>query len=101
MNLARTEPQTYAQIVASRMSVPRSSKAVQEAIRFLKRAKPLPPLEYSAGMSMGARMHVDDLGPRGGRGHYGTVGSTPFERLNRFGQWSGHAGENIYYGSRD
>ena len=101
MNLARTAPQEYAQVLSERVSGPRATKAVHEAIRFLKRAKPLPPLELSAGMSMGARLHVDDLGPRGGRGHYGRGGSTPFERMNQFGQWTGHAGENIYYGSRD
>ncbi|MGV3530989.1 MAG: CAP domain-containing protein [Chthoniobacteraceae bacterium] len=101
MNLARTAPQEYARVLTERMSGTRATKAVREAIRFLNRAKPLPPLEFSPGMSMGARIHVEDLGPRGGRGHYGRGGSTPFERLNRFGQWTGRAGENIYYGSRD
>lgn len=101
MNLARTAPQTYARILAAEMGGPQSTGAVREAIRFLERAKPLPPLDHSPGMSLGARAHVQDLGPRGGRGHYGSSGSTPFQRINRHGQWLGRAGENIYYGQRN
>ena len=101
MNLARTQPQRYAQILASSMSGQHSnSRDVAEAVRFLQRATPLPPLAFSPGMSQGARLHVNDLGPRGGRGHSGRGGSTPFSRINRFGQWVGTAGENIYYGTR-
>ncbi len=102
LNLARTQPQRYAHLLASAMSGQRAStRDVAEAVRFLQRARPLPPLAYSAGMSLGARAHVADLGPRGGRGHFGRGGSTPFTRINRYGQWVGSAAENIYYGSRD
>lgn len=102
MNLARTQPQRYAQLLSTKMSGPRAdSRDVAEAIRFLQRAKPLSPLSYSAGMTQSARLHVSDMGPRGGRGHSGSNGSTPFTRMNQFGQWVRSAGENIYYGTQD
>lgn len=31
-------------------------------------------------------------------GHYGTDGSSPFDRMDRYGKFSGSAGENIAYG---
>jgi uncharacterized protein YkwD len=102
MNLARTQPQRYAEILAGMMGGPRSnSRDVAEAIRFLQRARPMSALGWSSGISQGAKLHVDEMGPRGGRGHYGTGGSTPWSRMNRYGQWVGTAGENIYYGTRD
>jgi uncharacterized protein YkwD len=102
MNLARTQPQQYAEHLSARMTGPRVNlKDVAEAVRFLKKARPLPPLAFSPGMTEGARLHVSDLGPRGGRGHYGAGKSTPWSRIGRFGQWIGAAGENIYYGKRD
>ena len=104
MNLARTAPQTYARVLAERMAGYRGvegASAVQEAVRFLQRATPLPPLALSEGMSQAAESHVADLGPRGARGHRGSGGSSPFSRMNRYGQWVGTAGENIFFGNRD
>ena len=104
LNLARTAPRQYAQIVASRASGQRHSegdRVVAEAVRFLEKARPLPPLTRSEGLSASALAHVLDLGPSGGRGHTGSDGSTPWKRMARFGRWSGHAAENISYGERD
>ena len=104
LNLARTAPRAYAQIVASRASGQRHSegdRVVAEAVRFLEKARPLPPLTRSEGLSASALAHVLDLGPAGGRGHTGSDGSTPWKRMARFGRWSGHAAENISYGERD
>lgn len=100
MNLARTAPQTYARLLAAQMGGSESSADVQEAVRFLQRATPLPPLALSEGMSQAAENHVADLGPRGARGHRGRGGSSPWSRMGRHGQWLGTAGENIFYGQR-
>ena len=74
---------------------------VEEAIRFLEKARALPPVTRSEGLSASALSHVLDVGPSGGRGHTGSDGSTPWKRMARFGRWSGHAAENISYGERD
>jgi len=71
--------------------------AVDEAIRDLRATAPLPALKISQGLSLGARDHVLDLGPKGKAGHYGTDGSDPFQRMNRYGTWKGSAGENISF----
>jgi uncharacterized protein YkwD len=104
VNLARTAPSQYAQIVASRTagrSFKEGDRAVQEAIRFLEKARPLPPLARSEGLAGCALGHVLEQGPAGARGHYSADGSSPWKRMARFGKWSGHAAENIAYGPLD
>ena len=49
--------------------------AVQEAIKYLKSAKPLQPLRWSSEMAKACRDHVKDTGPRGTVGHDGSDGS--------------------------
>jgi uncharacterized protein YkwD len=71
--------------------------AVDEAIRFLRRTRPLSPLAVSHGMSLGAAEHVTDQ-QSGGLGHAGSDGTNPGERMNRHGVWSGGWGENLSYG---
>lgn len=73
-------------------------KPVDEAIEVLKRAPAVPALKLSAGMSKAARDHVLDLGPEGKIGHFGTDGSSPGERLQRYGKPVGWVAENIGFG---
>ncbi|MCT7976995.1 CAP domain-containing protein [Laspinema olomoucense] len=73
--------------------------AVDEAIRALRAMDPRPSLCPSRGMSQAAADLVKDQGPRGETGHTGSDGSTPFDRMNRYGRWQGGAAENISYGS--
>ena len=98
MNLARTQPQAYAAIVARSAS---ESGAAAEAVRFLERATPLPPLIHSGGLGQAAASHVADQGSTGGFGHAGRDGARSFERIARYGEWQGAVGENIDYGTSD
>jgi uncharacterized protein YkwD len=95
INLARTSPRAYAQILAAE-STP--SPALREAVAFLQKAKPLAPVTVSEPMSAASRQHVFDQGARGTTGHRGSDGSSPWNRLARFGRWRGYAGEVICYG---
>ncbi len=72
--------------------------AVDEAIEFLNRQQPLPPLQYSIGLSYAARDHVLDQGAQGFVGHVGNDGSQSADRVNRYGTWRKSVGENIAYG---
>jgi uncharacterized protein YkwD len=99
MNLARTQPQAYAQVVAlSARRGREGDRSVKEAVRFLQKAKPLPPLADSGGLRASALAHVLDSGSRGTRGHQGSDGSHTWDRIERYGRWSGLVGENILYG---
>ena len=104
LNLARTAPREYARIVASHALGHRHTEGdavVSEAVRFLEKVRPLPPLTRSEGLSGSALAQVLDQGPSGSVGHRGRDGSTPWKRMARFGQWSGRAAENIAYGRSD
>jgi uncharacterized protein YkwD len=114
MNLARTNPQQYAAYVeqyktyynGNQLRLPGKQKpivtfdgiaAVDEAISFLKTARPQPALEVNRGMCLAAKDHADDLALKGVSGHKGSDGSTPNARLERYGRWEGVVGENIVY----
>jgi len=73
--------------------------AVDEAIRFLKALKPLPPLIASNGLSLAALTHVKDQGSSGGTGHRSGNSNMIEDRVKPYGRWSGAIGENICYGN--
>jgi uncharacterized protein YkwD len=99
INLARTNPQHYAQLIAgSRLADPRS---VAEAVSFLQKARPLPPLAFVDGLALSAQRHVADQGSRGAIGHSGSNHSSPWSRMAEYGRYVGRAGENISYGCSD
>lgn len=113
INLARTNPNAYADILAQRRQYYQGNlfnlpgqvsritqegvSALDEAIRVLRSTSPLPALNPSRGMSLGAKDHVNDIGPKGLVTHTGSDGSDPTKRVNRYGQ--GFAGENIDFGA--
>lgn len=113
MNLARQHPDVYAGYLEelranyqgkilvlpgrTRMRTKEGIAAVDEAIRFLRRARPIAPLACSPGMARAAAEHVNDQAA-GGFGHRGSDRSKPAARMNRHGIWSGGWGENISYG---
>ena len=114
INLARTRPQEYAAFLerlrpgfagktfrlagGPEVATTEGAVALDEAINFLKAARPLPPLGLSRGMTLGASAHVADQGTRGLFGHKGTDGSLCDQRLARFGRLTGAVGENLSYG---
>ena len=48
--------------------------ALNEAIRYLRRAQPLPPLSYCEGLALSARDHALEQGETGQTGHAGRGG---------------------------
>jgi uncharacterized protein YkwD len=114
MNRARANPQQYAAYVVefkayykgTQLTLPGRTQAlvtaeglaaVDEAIGFLRAAKPLPPMEINKGMCLAAKDHARDLALKGVSGHRGSDGSSPNARLERYGRWDGVVGENIVY----
>lgn len=73
--------------------------AVAEAIDFLERQRPLPPLKGDRRLGAAALQHVRTQGPRGEVGH-GAVGSFGL-RLRAAGVYAGMSAENISYGHND
>ena len=114
INLARTRPQEYVAYLEQlrpgfkgktfmlmgnlEVTTQEGAAALDEAIKFLKAARPLPPLGASRGLTLGASAHVSDQGARGLFGHKGTDGSLCDQRLARFGRVNGAVGENLSYG---
>lgn len=117
VNLARTNPRQYASYLEKwsqyyndkeieRLGRPtiitqEGVMPVKEAIRYLRSVSALPLLKTSLGMSLGAKDHVEELGPDGRLGHKGLTGSWPTDRVSRYGRWKGALGEAIYYGRDD
>jgi len=113
-NLARTQPAQYAAYLEEtipRYDGPRlwvaervyrinreGASAVREAVDFLRAVEPVPPVSASRGMSLGARDHVQDQGPKGTTGHAGSDGSQAWDRVSRYGEWQVAIAENISYG---
>jgi uncharacterized protein YkwD len=113
LNLARTDPQGYAAFLTEMrpyfngrylerpgqviLLTQEGVAAVDEAISFLRSTEPLSVLRPSRGLSLAAKMHVQDQ-QGGAIGHTGSDGSQPWERMNRYGTWQDEVAENIAYG---
>lgn len=114
VNLARTVPRVYADLLRefrrqfrgktyrlpgthTLVRTAEGVKGVDEAIRFLSRQKPLPPLARSGRLAAAAAELVADEGKSGAVGH-GVRRSAPQTRIERHGEWQGQIGENISYG---
>jgi hypothetical protein len=103
LNRARAHPRTYAHELRRRSEVVRAGyggpddpEAVRDAIGFLERQAPLPPLRPDGRIAAAALDHVRLQGPRGGVGH-GRPGSLG-RRMQDHGVWAGLEAEGISYG---
>jgi uncharacterized protein YkwD len=70
-------------------------KPLDEAIKRLKRTKPLGALTWEAGLARAAADHAKDIGRRGVVDHFGPKGESPADRVARYGVLQGRGGENI------
>jgi uncharacterized protein YkwD len=115
INLARTAPRTYAGFLrefrrqfrdnhyvlpdgSTRIQTGEGVSAVDEAIRFLCRVKPLAPLVWSEGLAAAAAELAAEQESSGATGHAGRRGHGMRERIERYGTWERTIGENIGYG---
>lgn len=73
--------------------------AVEEAIKFLRGAKPVGPLSRSGGLCQVSLAHIKDQSGSGATGHKGSDNSLIEQRVKPFGTWQGGIGENLTYGN--
>ncbi len=113
MNLARQNPALYATFVEEmrrnysggicllpgniRLRTREGVHALDDAIHFLHRAKPQPPLAVSPGLCLAAADHCREQAG-GAMGHYSSNGSDPGNRISRYGVVNQGWAENIAYG---
>lgn len=117
INYARTQPRAYAGVLrdyrksyrglvvddpadAGYHVTKEGVRAVDEAIRFVERQPPLPPLSAAAVLALAATDHVAAQGRRGDVGHFSADGSSPGERVKRRGGGI-YVAETIAYGSQN
>ena len=114
VNLARTQPDRYADFLAGCRSHYRDHflalpgepltrtregiSALDEAVRALRHTRPLSPLALSGGLGKAAAELAREQARTGALGHRSADGSSPFARMSRHGRWHSHAGEAIDYG---
>jgi len=115
INLARANPQRYASYLEGlkplfhgkeytpsnqdSFTTQEGWSAVEDAIKFLRTAKPQGPLSASHGLCLAALSHVKDQSGSGATGHKGNDSSFIEQRVKPFGSWQGGIGENLTYGN--
>lgn len=103
LNFARTKPQAFARHLRDaemEQATWTGSEpgALDEAVDFLMRQPPLPPLRWDERLGTSARGHADAQGGTGEVGHVGPRGDTFPQRLQRVGFYAGLTAEGISYG---
>jgi uncharacterized protein YkwD len=113
INLARTQPAVYASYLEAMKPLFKGNlytrpghgalttvegwSAVEEAIRFVRAAKPQSPLSLSNGLRLAAVTLCTEQSGSGSTGHKGGGGLIE-DRVKPFGTWQGAIGENLSYG---
>jgi uncharacterized protein YkwD len=116
INKARAEPQVYAAYLEklkplfkgkvytaagqeAGLETQEGWDAVEDAIKFMRAAKPVGPLGASEGLRLAAVSHVKDQSASGATGHAGADKMLIEERVKGLGAWQGDIGENLAYGN--
>jgi uncharacterized protein YkwD len=113
INLARTRPTEYASFLEQlrprfagkeytrpgkpALMTEEGAPALEEAIKFLRAAKPISEVALSRGMCASARSLVEDQSVTGATGHKGANGGFCEQRTQPFGAWTDPIGENLNY----
>lgn len=74
--------------------------AFEEAIKFLKKQKPVPTLTYDERLFNAANDHAKDIGPKGLYSHEGSDGKNPSERVDKYCEWEKACCENVELGGQ-
>jgi Cysteine-rich secretory protein family len=105
INSARTHPAEFARLLRDYRDHPEDGRttiegpaALDEAIEFLERQAPLPPLKADARLARSAAGFARDQGPQGYTGHASADGATLSDRIHRQQVWSMSSAEAISYG---
>ena len=118
LNFARTKPAAYAGLLRQHrklykgrsifypgrnvsISTAEGVSAVDEAIRFLDRQKPLSRMQFSVGLAEAAADLADDQADSSSTGHNGRKSRSMMQRIEHHGEWLSEIGENISYGYND
>lgn len=114
MNKVRSNPRLYAECIKSQkkyyngllktlsedtfLQTKEGAKAVDECVKFLRKAKPVGLLYPNQEITKAAKDHATDKSVSGKTGHDGSDGSTPNSRMDRYKNRI-NVGENISYGN--
>lgn len=111
MNMARSDPKKYAALYVApraakfngllydrRLKTAEGVAAVNECVSVMSAQESLPPFQPSKGLTRAAKDQARMQSVTDQVGHEGTDGSSPFDRIKRYGSYM-TAGENIDYGS--
>jgi uncharacterized protein YkwD len=74
-------------------------RPLEECIQVLKQTMPIPILVPSEGLAKATTDLVSDQQKNGGIGHIARSGSTPQQRIEKYGYWDICSAEDITYGS--
>jgi uncharacterized protein YkwD len=94
INWVRAHPGEYAEHLRDGPE----TQATDEAIDFLQRRGPAPPLQFNDRLRLSAADHAADEGRHGAFTHTGSDGSSAGERMHRAGVWAGMMAEEMSAG---
>ena len=86
---------------ARRVATSEGRAAVDEALRFLSAATPVPPLRMATCLNLAAARHAKAKGSTGNYGHLGATGRNPSERASFLASRPVGCSENIAYAYED
>ena len=108
INKIRTNPKSYIPVLQAMLPkfkgnlydgyyrTNEGAAAVKDAIAFLQKQAPVPALEWDKYLQFSCQDYVAVQGPTGETGHY-TGGTSPGDRISKYGKWQRHWSENLAY----